>query len=124
MRLTRCFFLLMAAVTGLAAADRWWELRLAGQPSGYYHPNTESRAGGGAHTTEEMRFVVNRLGSKVEIQVHSETWEDAGGHFESLHSETSSSQQVMRVEAQRKAGGIEVRTTSGDKSYTRDLKVD
>jgi transglutaminase-like putative cysteine protease len=109
-------------------AERWWEIRLAGQPTGFFHESIEAAPGAGGTgaataTTEEMLFVVNRLGSRVEIRTRVETVEDAGGQLTAVHTETSSSRQSTFVDGRRTAEGLELRTRAGDKTYTRLVPV-
>jgi len=96
---------LLAAVSGLSAAERWFEIRLAGAPTGYVRETVEPRAEGGYSTTEEMLFVINRMGSKVEIKSKSTTVEDRAGNFVSIESEGSSSHQTTRFTARRTSAG-------------------
>ena len=112
-----------AAEAGAAGADRWWEIRLSGQPTGYFHQSTAARPEGGGRTTQEMLFVVNRLGSKVEIKTHAETVEDAAGLMQSVHSESSSSRQSVVLDVTRGAAGLMLHSKAGAESYDRVLPV-
>jgi hypothetical protein len=112
-----------AGELGAAGADRWWEIRLSGQPTGYLHQSTEARPEGGGRTTQEMLFVVNRLGSKVEIKTHAETVEDAAGLMQSVHSESSSSRQSVVLDVTRAAGGLMLHSKAGAEAYDRVLPV-
>lgn len=116
-------FTLVFTVSTLAAADRWWEIRLAGEPTGYFHATDVPLDGGKTRTTEELLFALNRLGSRVEIKSTTSTVEDSAGRFLSLESEMSSSAQTVVLEAARKGGEIEIRTRTGDKWYTRTIPV-
>jgi transglutaminase-like putative cysteine protease len=123
MKLFRFVFLTGAALSTISAAERWYEIRLAGAPTGYVHESVEPRPNGATYTTEEMLFVINRMGSKVEVRSKGQTLEDGAGLFVSLESETSSSQQTTTFHATRTATGIELQTRTGDKSYTRVIPV-
>jgi transglutaminase-like putative cysteine protease len=123
MKLLRSVLLTAAAFSTLTAADRWYEIRLAGAPTGYVHETVDPRPNGATYTTEEMLFAINRMGSKVEVKSKSETMEDRAGLFVSLDSEASSSQQTTVFHAIRTAAGIELQTRTGDKSYTRVIPV-
>ncbi len=113
-------FLLLATAAMLPAfaADRWFEIRLSGQPTGYYF-ESEVKQPNGTRSVEEMLFVMNRLGSKVEIKTRSETLEDAAGMMVSMDSEVSSSAQTTTMKAKRVAGAVELESITGGKSYTR-----
>ena len=60
--------LFFAASAGLHAANRWYEIRIAGQPSGYQHSTVEALEQGEMRSTDEIIIVINRLGTKVEIK--------------------------------------------------------
>src|SRR3989304_8104412 len=47
-------------------ADLWYVIQIAGQPVGYIHEETKPQEKG-LITDSEMRIVLNRLGSRVEI---------------------------------------------------------
>src|SRR5713226_808638 len=123
MKLFRFVFLTAAALSTLTATERWYEIRLAGAPTGYVHESVDARPNGATCTTEEMLFVINRMGSKVEVKSKSQTVEDRTGLFVSLDSEASSSQQTTVFHATRTPTGIELQTRTGDKSYTRVIPV-
>ncbi|MGA2598348.1 MAG: transglutaminase domain-containing protein [Bryobacteraceae bacterium] len=113
-------FLLLATAATLPtfAADRWFEIRLSGQPTGYYFESEEKQASG-TRSVEAMLFVMNRLGSKVEIKTRSETLEDAAGMMVSVESEVSSSAQTTMMKAKRIAGAVDLESITGGKRYTR-----
>ncbi len=113
------FLLLTLAALPAFATDRWFEIQLSGQPTGYYFESDDKQAGGGTRSVDEMLFVMNRLGSKVEIKTRSETIEDAAGMMVSMESQVSSSAQTTTMKAKRIAGAVELESTTGGKSYTR-----
>jgi Transglutaminase-like superfamily len=117
--------LLLAATLSVAlhAEERWYQLRLGGQPTGYSYTKLEPRNGGGSQLTEEMRFVVNRLGTKVELRSRSITIDDIAGRLISVEGETSSSHQTTRYEARVRRTAIDLRTTAGEKTYDRSLSA-
>ncbi len=106
-----------------AAGERWQEIRLAGTPAGSYHEQVEP-AGAGTRTRQEMLMVINRLGAKVRIETRVETTEDAAGGLIAVHAVVSSSQQSLTVDGVAGAGGLELATRAGDRSYRRTLPVD
>ena len=110
----KMFLLYLATALGaLHAADRWWEIRIAGQPTGYQHLTTENLDGGDVRTTEEMVIVINRLGSKVEVKSKTQSVENAAGELLSVREETTQSQQSVVTEAQLKGDRILLRSTAG-----------
>ena len=53
--------------------DIWADVKLAGQPAGYYHEKTETDGVGRILTLVETIVVINRLNSRVEIRTKSDT---------------------------------------------------
>jgi hypothetical protein len=113
-------FLLCLAAT-LNAADHWYEIRIAGQPSGYQHSTTEVVDGGNIRTTDEMTIVINRLGNKVEMKTKSRSIETASGQLLTVREDTTQSQQSVVTEAELKSDRILLRSTAGSNSYDRSL---
>src|SRR5208283_5958525 len=111
-------FLLLTAAAMLPAfpADRWFEIRLSGQPTGHYFESDEKQTNG-TRSVEEMLFVMNRLGSKVEVKTRSETLEDGAGMMVSMESQVSSSAQTTTMKAKRIAGAVALESITGGKSY-------
>src|SRR5580704_12664299 len=116
-------FAFAIAIPSLRAAEHWWQIQLAGQPTGFLRSNDERLETGNTRTTEEMLFAMNRLGARVEIKTTTQTIEDPAGLVVSLKTETTSSQQTIAFDAVLKGSQIELRTTTGDKSYTHLLPV-
>jgi Transglutaminase-like superfamily len=101
--------------------DIWADLKLAGQPAGYYHEKTERDEGGRILTFVETIVVINRLNSRVEIRTKSEYTESKDAQLLAIKSETSSSKQSTLMEVTVRDGSLLVRTTSGGKSYDRKV---
>ncbi len=115
--------ILLFCATMLHAADRWYEIRIAGQPSGYQHSTIEVLDGGAIRSTDEMVIVINRLGSKVEMKTKAQSLEDATGELVSVREETTQSQQTVVAEAELKGGQILLRSTTGSNSYDSSLTL-
>ncbi|HEU0005273.1 MAG TPA: transglutaminase-like domain-containing protein [Terriglobia bacterium] len=101
--------------------DIWADLKLAGQPAGYYHEKTERDEVGRILTSVETIVVINRLNSRVEIRTTSEYTESKDAQLVAIKSETSSSKQSTFMEVTVGDGLLLVRTTSGGKSYDRKV---
>jgi hypothetical protein len=97
----------------------WADLKLAGEPAGYYHEKTERDEVGRILTLVETIVVINRLKSKVEIRTKSEYTESKDAQLVGIRSETSSSKQSTLMEVTVGDGLLVIRTTSGGKSYDR-----
>src|SRR5262245_11355503 len=116
----RLFLIYFSLAVGTAnATDRWWEIRLSGQPAGYRHTIVENLDGGMIRTTEEQVIVINRLGSRVEVKEKLKSVESAAGDLISVREETSSSAQTIVTEAELHQTEVQIRSTAGTNSYTR-----
>jgi Transglutaminase-like superfamily len=101
--------------------DIWADLKLAGQPAGYYHEKTERDEVGRILTLVETIVVINRLNSRVEIRTKSEYIKSKDAQLIAIKSETSSSKQSTLMEVTVGDGLLLIRTTSGGKSYDRKV---
>jgi hypothetical protein len=107
------------ASTMIPAEDLWAEVKIAGQPSGYYHEKTERDKSGEISTSVELIIVINRVGSKVEVRTNSVSKESTDAQLVAIKNETSSSNQSTLMEVTISDGSLLIRTTSGGKSYDR-----
>jgi len=120
---TRVSTLLIAFLAAQAGfgGERWLELRMGGQPAGYVHEQAAAEAG--AMVTEaETRIVLNRLGSKVEIQAKTRD-EETGGCLSTTRSEISSSAQVTLIEGHVREGTLTLKISTGGKTYERSISI-
>jgi hypothetical protein len=120
-------------------ADRWYVIKIAGNPAGYIHERVETKpamkagakSSGPADTapparllvtTSDMRLVLNRLGSRIELRFLSSAEESSS---DGLLLRTShvmlASNQSTKSEAVVGDGKIEVRSEAGGKAYTNIL---
>jgi hypothetical protein len=102
-------------------ADLWYVVKIAGQPVGYVHDTTKIQDAT-VRVDSDMRIILNRLGSRVEIGFVSSSEESADGLLRRVSYEMTASNQSMRTEAAIREGEIEVKSESGGKSYTSTLK--
>ena len=103
------------------ANELWYIVKIAGQPAGYVYEATKIQ-GQAIRTDSDMRIVLNRLGSRVEIGFRSFSEESSDGLLRRVEYEMTASQQTMKTEAVIKEGEIEVESESGDKTYSSQLK--
>ena len=77
-----------ARAADAAESEHWYVIKIAGNPAGYVRevvaakaaPRTQTSAGAPGRllvTTSEMRLVLNRLGSRIELRLVSEAEESA-----------------------------------------------
>ncbi len=106
----------------LAGPDElWYVVKIAGQSVGYVHEAIKIQAQT-IRIDADMRIVLNRLGSRVEIGFISSSEESPDGLLRRVSYEMTASNQTMRTESVIKEGEIEVTSESGGKTYTRTLK--
>ncbi|MFZ2054831.1 MAG: transglutaminase domain-containing protein, partial [Candidatus Aminicenantales bacterium] len=103
------------------AADLWYVVNIAGQPAGYVRETISTQAQT-IRINSEMRIVLNRLGSRVEIGFFSSSEESPDGLLHRVSYEMTASNQTMRTESVIREGKIEVKNESGGKIYTSTLE--
>jgi transglutaminase-like putative cysteine protease len=106
------------------AGESWSVMTLGGSPVGYLHETTKRSTASGAavvRISSEMKMVLNRLGTKVEMSLLSLTEETERGILRRMTSELKASILSTRTEAVFREGKIELRSESGGKSYTRTI---
>ena len=102
------------------AASLWYVIKIAGQPAGYVHEETQPYEQG-VRTTSEMTVVLNRLGSQVELAFISASEETPEGRLRRVSYEMKASNQSTKSEAVIGGGKVEIRNESGGKTYTSAL---
>lgn len=113
----------LAAGREAAPRDRWYAITLGGTRVGYLRQWTrpdESRPSL-VRTTDEMRIVLNRLGTRISLVSTSDAWETSAGQLKKLVSEMSFSSQAVRTEAEVADGVIVVTTSSGGSPFVKRL---
>ncbi len=96
---------------------------LAGQPIGSYKEKAEITNSGEILTTIDSDLIFNRLGTKLEMKSGSQYRETSDGHLKIASGEVSSSQQSTRVEATVAANSLQIKTTTGGKTYERSVAL-
>jgi hypothetical protein len=109
-----------SAQAAAETTDFWYVIQIAGQPVGYIHEETKVQ-GQGLNTDSDMRIVLNRLGSRVEIGFLSASEETPEGRLRRIRYEMTASNQATKSEAVVREGVIEIRNESGGKTYSSTL---
>ncbi len=99
---TRASLFLFAALPAIAA-ERWMEIRMAGQSAGYLREDIA--AAERIVTTAESHIVMNRLGSKVEIRAKTRE-EELDECLVALRADISSSAQSTSIEGRIERGSL------------------
>lgn len=93
------------------------------QPAGSYDEKSETTAGGEIQTVINSDLIFNRLGSRLEMKSSSQFDETREGQLEVATGDVSSSQQTTHIEAAVSAGSLQIKTTSGGKTYERTVPL-
>ena len=112
-----------SAQAAAGTTELWYVIQIAGQPVGYIHEATKPQEKG-LITDSEMRIVLNRLGSRVEIGFLSASEETPEVPLRRLRYEMTFSNQATKSEAVVREGAIEIRNESGGKTYSSTLNYE
>lgn len=112
----------------LCRENQWYIIQIGMAPAGYIQEKVSrqlaARVEGAFEkvvTETEMKLVLNRMGSRVELSSLLSTEEDSQGRLVASRSELKFSGQITVTEAQVRAGTVELRVSSGGISYTRSI---
>ena len=108
---------LVARQASAEAPERWYELRIAGIPSGYEHERVEPADAGLVRTVSETEMVINRLGARVEISVHATETERGDGTLARLHFEMRTSKDATVLDVEVNGDTLTIVTEAGGRSY-------
>jgi len=104
--------------------EKWFVILIAGSPVGSLHDVASRKstpAGDILVYSSEMRMVLNRLGSKVEMRFLTVSEETPAGVLLRETYDVQASQMVTHTEAVVKDGRLELRSEAGGKAYDRTI---
>ncbi len=110
-----------------SSEERWYIVQIGQVPVGYIREVSCQLTAQKEGTPEkivtktEMRLVLNRMGSRVELSSFFSTEEDFRGHLLAARSEMKLTNQITSTEACVRGGTIELRSSAGGKSHTRSI---
>ena len=113
------------AAAGPQLETRWFAIFLGQQKVGYikeYGGPFEENGQKKIKTVSESRMIFNRLGKKIEMVINSENVETESGRLEKVRTEEILSSSVILVEAEVENNLVRLKTTTGGRSYSRELK--
>ena len=108
------------SATAASAAERWFVLSIADQPVGFLRENVAERDGS-LVTELQTRFVLNRLGHRVEIGSTSTSRESGEGRLRGAAMELKMSDQITSIAGEVEDGAIAVRNRAGGKSFEQKI---
>jgi len=117
------FAVTVAAQKIVPASERWYVVTIADHPVGYLHESIGPGAEGAGTilSRSDMKMVLNRLGTKVEIRMLSYEEETRDGLLRKVGYDMQASLLTTKTEGVVKDGTIEIRSQAGGKEYTRSL---
>jgi len=95
---------------------------MGGQNAGIYSEET-ARSRERIQDTIEQDYVLNRLGSRIEIRSKEVDIEDVDGHLLGAHIESSSSKTGVVTDVVVNGKALTITTQSGGKSYRRSVPI-
>jgi hypothetical protein len=109
--------------------DHWFVIKMGENPVGYLHEElrrlVEDTAGGKREavlaTASEMRMVLNRMGSRVEVRFILDAAESQDGRLLRTSYEMTASNQAIKAKAVVRDGAIEIQSEVGGKTYPKTL---
>lgn len=117
--LTAILLSLFTSLPALAGAlEQWYVVSLSGQPVGSIQ-ETVSEDTAGTRTENRMRMVLNRLGSRVEMETASAVQESADGRIQTVSVDLKMSSQSTSTTAEVGDGAVRIRSQAGGQSFDR-----
>jgi transglutaminase-like putative cysteine protease len=95
------------------AQERWFEVRIAGNPSGLAHEVVTTAEDGGLETASESRTLIQRLEAKLDLRVRAHASESPDGLLRRVHVETDLSAQTTFTDVTFAARSATVREWTG-----------
>src|SRR5579884_1069111 len=109
-----------AAAQGARA--RWYAIHLAGAPAGWMRESTASNDSGVSVTTA-MHLALNRLGTRVSMEMSASTLETAAGELVSATGSMRLSDQLVETQASVLGDSMRVRSRAGGRDFIRMLPI-
>ncbi len=120
------FFLVLPALLTTSASARpadeaWSVIKIAGVPVGYVFELMEKSQDGRIRITSDSKIILNRLGSRVELETRSRSEENAEGRLLRLETELRASVMATKSTSTVKSGEIIIESEAGGKTYSRTI---
>jgi len=108
------------AAAGAPTEEAWYVAAIGGTPVGYARESREI-AGHETRVRSESHMVLNRMGSRIEIEMLGESRERADGSLLTVEMEMVLSEQATKMKAAAGDGVVRIESEAGGKSFERDL---
>jgi hypothetical protein len=112
--------LLAALPPAASASDSWYVVSIAGQPVGSMHEKVHE-ADGTIQVTSDAYLALNRMGSKVEMQMGETSREAKDGRLLGMDLTLKLSSQTTSTALTLEDGVVKIRETAGDRSFERTV---
>jgi hypothetical protein len=96
---------------------------IGGQITGSYDERSDTTATGETRTVINSDLIFNRMGSKLEMKSSSRYDETREAQLSSAAGDVSSSEQITHIEASAISSSLQIKTTTGGKSYERTVAL-
>jgi transglutaminase-like putative cysteine protease len=115
---------LLAALSAAAQApqtsDTWYILTIGGQPVGSMHEEVAA-AEGAVRVTSKAHLILNRMGSKVEMEMGEVSRESPAGRLLGADVDLRVSTQATSSHIAVEDGAVRIRDQAGDRSFERTV---
>src|SRR5919106_1824205 len=112
--------LLAAVPLAAQASGTWYVVTIAGQPVGSMH-ETVAEADGAVRVVSEAHLVLNRMGSKVEMQMGETSREARDGRLLGMDLDLKLSAQATSTSLALENGVVKIREKAGDRTFERTV---
>jgi hypothetical protein len=112
--------LLAALPLAAQPSDTWYVVTIAGQPVGSMH-EAVAEADGAVHVRSEAHLVLNRMGSKVEMQMGEVSREGRDGRLLGMDLDLKLSTQGTSTSLTLENGVVKIREKAGDRTFERTV---
>lgn len=115
------FLLSLPAALAEPARERWYVVSLGGVPAGSVREAVVTEDGGAVRSTTELRLVLQRLGSRIEMTTSAASRESPDGRLASAEVELTASAETTSMTAEVKDGEVLLTSRAGGRSFERSL---
>lgn len=112
------------AAAQAAIHEQWYVTSIAGRPVGSVHERAEAGEDGGVTSTTVLRLVLNRMGTKVEMDSSATFHESPAGRLASVELSLDLSEQATVVRARAEGGSLVIEQEAGGQVFTRSMPLE
>ena len=114
-------FLLSLPAAAADPRDQWYVLSIGGTPAGSVREAVVTEDGGAVRSTTELRMILQRLGSRIEMTTSAASRESRDGRLASAEVEIKASAETTSMTAEVKEREVLLTSRAGGRSFERSL---